>query len=207
MTGLIAMSQAVACDSHFVAGASQLLKITCRRTHVKKPVMLSSRTVYIMKCIQYMVDHIQQQCVLRPWNQCKSVYLHQRLHIWNSLSGGASHQEKETPAWTKAGLSSSGRSDWKTSRPTGKGRGSHIWVPRQSVRLLLQGIHLLGRLQHLLRNLITDIGALGDVSSMTGHKHVVVVLGAGPVPGTSPLERLVIDFPNLSQNNWLRRTW
>ena len=60
------------------------------------------------------------------------------------------------------------------------------------------GLHSLGCLQHLLRNLIADIG--------------ILVVGARPVLGTSPLAGLVnneslLILQTLSQNNWLRHTW
>ena len=43
-----------------------------------------------------MVDNIHQKRIWRPWNQCGSICLHLRRHIWNSRvhegSPGAARQ-------------------------------------------------------------------------------------------------------------------
>ena len=66
-----------------------------------------------------------------------------------------------------------------------------------------RGLHLLGRLHHLLHSLIADIGTLGDVPGMAGYKHIVVV-GAGLYWGRPPSQGSLLIFRTLSQNNWLR---
>ena len=69
-----------------------------------------------------MVDNIHQKRIWRPWNQCGSICLHLRHHIWNShttshLKFVTSSGHEGTPAWTKAKPSSSRRSYRKTYRP------------------------------------------------------------------------------------------
>ena len=67
-----------------------------------------------------MVDNIHQKRIWRPWNQCGSICLHLRRHIWNSRvheRSVTSSGDEGTPAWTKAKSSSSRRSHRKTYRP------------------------------------------------------------------------------------------
>ena len=68
-----------------------------------------------------MVDNIHQKRMWRPWNQCGSICLHLRRHIWNSRvheRSVTSSGHEGTPAWTKAKPSSSRRSHRKTYRPS-----------------------------------------------------------------------------------------
>ena len=62
MSRLISMSQAVACDSQAVAGASKLLKIGCRRTLVKYLLYW-----IVMNYFHNMVDNIHQKRIWRPY--------------------------------------------------------------------------------------------------------------------------------------------
>ena len=54
-----------------------------------------------------MVDNIHQKRIWRPSNQCGSICLHLRRHIWNSRVHVTSSGHEGTPAWTKAKPSSS----------------------------------------------------------------------------------------------------
>ena len=63
-----------------------------------------------------MVDNIHQKRIWRHWNQCGSICLHLRRHIWNSRvheRSVTSSEHEGTPAWTKAKPSSSRRSHRK----------------------------------------------------------------------------------------------
>ena len=73
-----------------------------------------------MNYFHHMVDNIHQKRIWRPWNQCGSICLHLRRHIWNLRvheRSVASLGHEGTPAWTKAKPSSSRRSHRKTYRP------------------------------------------------------------------------------------------
>ena len=66
-----------------------------------------------------MVDNIHQKRIWRPWNQCGSICLHLRRHIWNSRvheRSVTSSGHEGTPTVTKAKPSSSKRSHRKTYR-------------------------------------------------------------------------------------------
>ena len=56
-------------------------------------VVQIGQTEYIMKCYHNMVDQIPPKCSLWPWNLWESHCLHQRPHIWNSRTSGASHHQ------------------------------------------------------------------------------------------------------------------
>ena len=43
-----------------------------------------------MKCFQDMAHHIHQKRIWRPWNQCRSFWLHLHRLLWNSPTSGAS---------------------------------------------------------------------------------------------------------------------
>ena len=93
-----------------------------------------------------MVDNIHQKRIWRPWNQCGSICLHLRRHIWNSRvheRSVTSSGHEGTPAWTKAKPSSSRRSHRKTYRPA-EARTYHscvelvIFIGKDSVHLKIQ---------------------------------------------------------------------
>ena len=84
-----------------------------------------------------MVDNIHQKRIWRPWNQCGSICLHLRRHIWNSRvheRSVTSSGHEGTPAWTKAKPSLSRRSHRKTYRPP-EARIYHSCVEQDSVHL------------------------------------------------------------------------
>ena len=56
-------------------------------------VVQISRTEYIMKFYDDMVDQIPRKCILCPWNQRETHCLHRWPHIWNSCTNGASHHQ------------------------------------------------------------------------------------------------------------------
>ena len=77
-----------------------------------------------------LVDNIHQKRIWRPWNQCGSVCLHLRRHIWNSRvreRSVTSSGHEGTPARTRAKPSSSRRSHRKTYRPA-EARIYHSYV-------------------------------------------------------------------------------
>ena len=52
-----------------------------------------SRSEYIMKFYNDMVDQIPRKRILWPWNQRETHCLHQWSHIWNSRTSGASRHQ------------------------------------------------------------------------------------------------------------------
>ena len=87
MPRVISMSQAVACDSQAIAGA---VENRLQESSGEMFVVLNSRTLYIVNYFRDMVDNIHQKRIWLPWNQCGSISLHLRRHIWNSCTSGAS---------------------------------------------------------------------------------------------------------------------
>ena len=68
-----------------------------------------------------IVSNINQKRIWSPWNQCRSICLHLRRHIWNLRvheRSITSSGHKGTPAWTKAKPSSSRRSHRITYQPS-----------------------------------------------------------------------------------------
>ena len=65
-----------------------------------------------MKYFHDMVDHIHQKCIWRTWDQCGSICLHLRRHIWNSRTSVTSrHRDtRELPLEQRPNLRQSGDS-------------------------------------------------------------------------------------------------
>ena len=69
-------------------------------------VVQISRTEYIMKFYDNMVDQIPRKRIWRPWNHRKSHCLHRWPHIWISRTSGASRHQNtmELPLKQKLNL-------------------------------------------------------------------------------------------------------
>ena len=96
-----------------VAGVSKLLKIECRRALVKNFLSKKSHRIYY-KYFHDVVDRIHEKRIWRPCNQCGSICLHLRRHIWNSRTSGASRHRDTRDQRPNSPCR---RSRWKTYRP------------------------------------------------------------------------------------------
>ena len=112
------MSQAVACDSQAVAGASKLLKEGCRRALVKIGCTKQSDRLYYEKFSRYGWSH-SPETHLTPLKSVRICLLQSATsHLKFAHEQGVTSSGHEgTPAWTKATPSLSRPSHWKTYRP------------------------------------------------------------------------------------------
>ena len=91
-----------------------------------------------------MVGHIHQKRIWLPRNQCGSICLHLRRHIWNSRTSGASRHwdRRELPLEQRP----TRRSHWKTYTPA-EARIYHscvehaIFIGKVSVHLKIQRLN------------------------------------------------------------------